>query len=90
MTARIGPADRDAADDFTFYVCTPRMFERVLSDESHVWGRHLLVLEQFSWQAARRAIGDLFEQTSGATWEELAARLGRYGHWECEDYVEHT
>jgi hypothetical protein len=88
VTASIGVAGDERSDNFTFYVSTPRRLERVVADESQLWGRHLLIVEQFDWTQVRTAIEKLCAGVTGDTWDAIASRLSRYGAWEFEDYRE--
>lgn len=86
VTASIGLAGDDASDNFTFYVCTVRRLERVVADEAQLWGRHLLITNEFDWDAVRSAIQRICDSVSGETWESIATEVGRYAGWEFEDY----
>lgn len=88
VTASIGLVGDDGADDFTFYVCTPRRLERVLTDEAYVWGRHLLIVAAFDWALVRAAIERVCDHVTGKTWDLIANQLARHGAWEFEDYRE--
>lgn len=88
VTASIGIAGDDGSDNFTFYVSTPRRLERIVADESQLWGRHLLIVEQFDWVLVRNAIEKICDEVTGDTWDAIASRLSRYGAWEFEDYRE--
>ena len=43
-------------------------------------------MSRWDYQTLERALGDLCLHTEGRDWAQIAARLSRYGHWECEDY----
>lgn len=88
VTASIGVAGDEGSDDFTFYISTPRRLERIVADESQLWGRHLLIVEQFDWALVRNAIEKICNEITGDTWDAIASRLSRYGAWEYEDYHE--
>jgi hypothetical protein len=88
VTASIGVAGDEASDNFTLYVSTPRRLERIVADETQLWGRHLLIVEQFDWTTVRNAIEKICDETTGDTWDAIASRLGRYAAWEFEDYRE--
>lgn len=88
VQADIGLEAGEAVDTFTFYVCTPKRLEKVLQVEPCQVGRHLLIVGRFDWAVVEASIRGLVDDLRGESWEELAAKIGRYGLWEFEDYVE--
>ncbi|MHB2020411.1 MAG: Imm8 family immunity protein [Candidatus Xenobia bacterium] len=89
MTAAVGELGDEAADNFDFTVVTPRSLARELSEGPHyLLGRHLVIVERFDWDLVEAAIRSVVEREEAPTWEELAARIGRHGEWEYEDYQE--
>ena len=90
VQAEIGLEGEEGADLFTFYVCTVTKLRAVLRAEGCLVGRHLLLLERFDWERVERAITRIIDKTEGDTWEEIAGKIGRFGLWEFEDYVEPT
>lgn len=88
IEADIGVKGESGADIFTFYVCTPGRLARTLGQVPHQFGRHLLVVERFDWSVVEAAIRELIADLSASSWDELAEKIGRYGLWEFEDYVE--
>ena len=50
--------------------------------------RHVLVIERWDPTLVESAIRNLCQTTFGETWNEIAERLSRFGHWEFEDYRE--
>ena len=88
VQAEIGPETGQGTDTFTFYVCTPERLQRLLQVAPCQTGRHLLIVEQFDWAVIDLVIRDLLGSLSAQSWEQLAAKIGRYGLWEFEDYVD--
>jgi Immunity protein 8 len=88
VTASIGLAEDEGSDDFTLYVCTPRRLDRVVADESQLWGQHLLIVERFDWSVVRTAVEKMCDEITDETWDAIASRLSRYAAWEFEDYRE--
>ncbi|MHB2019148.1 MAG: Imm8 family immunity protein [Candidatus Xenobia bacterium] len=89
VTAEVGEAGDEAADNFQFTVVTVRALERAVTQSPFfVLGRHLIVVRAFDWQIVESAIRRAVERAQGRTWEELAGRIGRHGAWEYEDYNE--
>jgi hypothetical protein len=89
VTASIGPANAEGEELFQFAVCSPAgLADLVDLPKGYSFVRHLLVIERWEPALIEAAIRDLCERTFAGTWPEIAARLGRYGHWEFEDYRE--
>ena len=88
VEADMGVRGEPGTDSFTFYVCTPIRLARTLGKMPHQFGRHLLIVERFDWSVLDTAIRQLIGDLSADTWNELASKIGRYGLWEFEDYVE--
>ena len=88
VMADIGLEGSPGADEFTFYVCTPKRLSKVVQHEGFQFGRHLLIVERFDWDTVERAIARICEEATGDTWEQVAKKIGRYGQWEFEDYQE--
>lgn len=88
IEANIGVRGESGADIFTFYVCTPTRLSSTLRLMPHQFGRHLLVVERFDWSVVEVAIRALLGSLSADSWDDLATKIGRYGLWEFEDYVE--
>lgn len=86
--ADAGVKIEEGADTFTFYVCTPTRLKKVLQVEPCRVGRHLLIVQHFDWAVVEASIRNLIGNLTGESWKELAAKVGRYGLWEFEDYTE--
>jgi hypothetical protein len=72
-----GPSDGPGEESFCLTVCTPAALAEVLTDQPVLVGRHwLFVALPASGCRARR----------GPAWSEVAAKIGRLGLWEFEDY----
>jgi len=86
VTATIGPSDAAGGDNFDFVVATPRAFE--LRGEL-CWGRGLLLMNEFSWDAVRRMLQRLLAHAVRPTWSEVAAELNKELLWEFDRCAEH-
>jgi len=85
VTAAIGVAGQEGADNFDFVVVGPDWFGNNPPGNGFRWARHFIVLHAWDPKVVRRAIEDLCHRATGATWEEVASKLSRFGHWEFED-----
>jgi hypothetical protein len=88
VQAEIGPELSEACDVFTFYVCTIKFLQRILSKQSYQYGKSVILMEKFSWEIIENSIKEICGGTQGDSWEEIAARLSKYWDWEFEDYRE--
>jgi Immunity protein 8 len=90
MQADIGPVGEDSADTFSFEVCTPSgLASRLDRDARPYWGRGMLVVGAFSWDAVEAALDQFVRSVSGDDWAEVAEKLNRFMQWEFEDYQAH-
>jgi hypothetical protein len=58
------------------------------AEYSFVLGRHHLVVLVYNFEVIRRTLVRLVERYSGATWQDVAAKVSRIGYWEFEDYAQ--
>jgi len=100
VTAEIGPEKQEAADIFTFMVCTPDWLgrpgiptgaNRVAAEpwdetQTYVWGRRVLFLRKWNYGELLRIVNDLLSRSKASDWPAAAAQLSPYLAWEFEDY----
>lgn len=85
--AFIGTAGTKGEDSFNFLVCTPKWIERDLEKYGFLLGRgYSIIVKRYDFTQIQKIIQDLCRRVSGDSWEEIARKLGLYGHWEFEDY----
>ena len=82
----IGSADREGAESFYVFVCTPRYLTHWHGGDGPIIGRHILIVQAWHWPAIRDFLAHVVESEEAGTWEELTKRLGRLGRWEFEDF----
>jgi hypothetical protein len=86
VQAMIGPQEGVGEESFDFLVCTPHWLATQVLNRGYVLGRHYLFLSRYDYGVLRQAIQDVCDQAHGEDWQSVAAYLGRFGHWEFEDY----
>jgi len=86
VQAMIGPADRDGEESFDFTVCTPGWLAQQSREKGFAWGRGYLIVDEWRYETVERAVRDLVASSTANEWRELGERIGRYTHWEFEDY----
>jgi hypothetical protein len=85
IEVEIGPSGVTGGDLFHFEVVTP---QALLRRGGSQWGRGMLIVQSFSWEAVDRALSKLVLHATAETWTEAAAQLNREMHWEFDGYTE--
>jgi hypothetical protein len=80
-----GPSGSDGEESFDFTLCTPRWLETQL-EGAPLPGRHYLFVRRFDRAGVLRFLDEYCAGFTAGSWNEIAERLGRIGHWEYEDY----
>jgi Immunity protein 8 len=78
--------DSPGGDIFSLIVCTPGWLASKVAQSGSYVPRHHLVVGWWDWSPIRSAIVENIEREDAPTWAELAERVGRFAHWEFEDY----
>jgi hypothetical protein len=83
----IGTEDSPGGDLFGFTVVSP---QALIESETKpaMWGRHHLIVMDYSWQTVLDQVNKVLDICEGETWSEVAGKLSRYFYWEFEDYQE--
>lgn len=81
-----GPEGKQGEESFDVVVCTPRWLAQRVREEGPIIGRDHLIVERWDTTRVRRYLTDAVESHEAPTWPELAAKIGRIGKWEFEDY----
>ena len=84
----VGPSSSAGDESFDLTVCTPVWLKDTCERDGFVLGRHHLVVLVYNFEFIRRTLVRLVERYSGATWQEVAAKVSRIGYWEFEDYAQ--
>jgi len=94
LTVTIGSAGEDGGALYQLHVCTPNWIKHAIqyeSDDGSLWGRHMLVVEKFDVEKIEDLIKNKLKEISNNFPDdspvELSKKVGRYAHWEFEDYV---
>ena len=88
VAAHVGPLGGEGDELFYFTVCTPRWLLENEPEKGFLFPRHYLVVNRWDYRVVLRAIRDICLHAEADTWPEVASKVGRYGHWEFEDYRE--
>jgi hypothetical protein len=83
IDAEIGVKGQNGASRFGFTAITP---SAISARNERRWGRGYLILPEFSWDAVSQALQRLLAQSSGPSWEAIAAKLNKELLWEFDNY----
>lgn len=87
IQAMFGPEGVDGEESFDLLVCNNLWVERQSRLGAFSSG-HRLIVARFDIDEIRAFLEKAASKSSGASWEEAARKLGRYGKWEFEGYDE--
>src|SRR5687768_17385615 len=79
LTVIAGPADTAGEETFDFVVCTPEWLRRTHGETSNIIARHHLLVFRYDFDSIRATLSSLVASLEGETWDELGAKLARYG-----------
>ena len=82
----IGPEGDAAAESFDFEVCSPKWLLQHRTSKEVIFGRHMILAFDYDIRILESQLRRLCSRTVADSWQEIAARLARFGHWEFEDY----
>jgi hypothetical protein len=85
LQAMVGPLGSDGEESFDALVCTPEWFSADMKKDI-VSGRHHVFVKRYDYWALRNFIRGYCASCQGESWEEVALKVSRLGHWEFEDY----
>lgn len=83
-----GPRGMAGEESFDLLVCTPRWIAEQVNLTGLIVGRHLIIVDRIDLDAVAQYIRGYIAGLDEPTWPELAAKIGRIGMWEFEDYHE--
>lgn len=82
-----GPDDSNGEESFGLLVCNALYVQQKAMDGPFS-GRHHLIVSEFDVSVVRQFLLRAADHCSGGTWDQVAEKLARIGHWEFEDYSE--
>lgn len=81
----VGPADGEGEESFDVQVCTPQWIESAYRGQV-VDLRHHIHVDKYDFGRIKSRLEGMVAACEGATWSEVAEKVGRIGRWEFEDY----
>lgn len=88
LQVMVGPSDGEGEESFDFVVCSPEWLRGNSGEDRLVVGRHHILLFEYDYDLLKKAIERIVDDAGGSDWTEIATKIGRYGKWEFEDYVD--
>jgi hypothetical protein len=82
----IGPEGIDQSESFDVFVCTPAWIQAQLGEHGYMWGRHMLIAEEYDYELILRSLSAQVSSCTGNDWLEVANKIARIAAWEFEDY----
>ena len=79
----LGPSDGPGEESFDVVVCSP---EWLAERGKPTIGLHHIILARYDYDELLGVVLDYLEGCDGNDWAEVAAKVGRLGRWEFEDY----
>ncbi|MCP9619254.1 hypothetical protein FOH10_14380 [Nocardia otitidiscaviarum] len=76
----------EGEESFDLLVCTPRWIAEQVNRTGWIVGRHKLIVDRIDLDAVTQYLRGYIAGLDEPSWPELAAKLGRIGMWEFEDY----
>lgn len=86
LQALVGPEGGNGEESFDIEICTPKWLLENHGKHDVVFGRHRLIVFEYSYNLIINTIEKFIDSCSGNSWEEVAEKIGRLGKWEFEDY----
>ena len=84
----VGPDDSDGEESFDITVCSPKWLARKTEESGILSGRHHLIVTDYAKLVPY--LEKFIDDCEGESWTVITDELGRLGHWEFEDYKEHS
>ncbi|MNR82230.1 hypothetical protein D3C72_129850 [compost metagenome] len=81
---RVGIKDKEGADDFRVFVCTPEWLKN--SEKKTIWGRHMLIVDRYDLNLIAAELNSQVANCVGEDWLTIAHNLSKFAAWEFEDY----
>lgn len=76
---------RPGSEAFDIQVCTPAWLKSQCAGEGPIWGRHMLIVDVYDYEAIKGLIESYVARIDD-DWATIAMTLSRIGAWEFEDY----
>lgn len=82
----IGPDGDEGEESFDVQVVTPAWLEQRYASDGLAGGDGRLLVFEYDWSLIESYLRKRVAGCEGKDWQEVAAKLSRFSHWEFEDY----
>jgi hypothetical protein len=82
----VGPEGQPGEESFEVTLCTAEWLAQRARSEQIVDCRHHVVVGEYGFDDVERYFQRRVAACEGPTWQDVAAKVGRLGRWEFEDY----
>ena len=82
----VGQEGEDGTESFDVLVCTADWIKDQLTLERCIWGRHMLVVQEYDYALILELVSVRIASCDGKDRAEVANKLARIAAWEFEDY----
>jgi hypothetical protein len=89
VQAMVGPAGEDSYESFDFTVASPDWIRMKVEADGPIVGFHHVIVAKYDYAELVDLVTAFCASCEGNTWQEVAAKVGRLGRWEFDDYAEH-
>jgi hypothetical protein len=79
----VGIEGEKGEECFDIFVCTPKWIEHNYTKQTIITGLHTIIVQEYDFEKLKEAIDEIF-CAEGATWQEIANRIGYYGRSEMD------
>lgn len=83
----IGPQHHDAADSFSFTICTPSWVAKECSVDGFIWRWDILIVSEFNRSQITKIIEKFVSRSGAPTWHQIGEKISRRSNWEFDNYT---
>lgn len=84
----VGPEGERGEESFDITLCTSGWLSQLVREMGIVDARHYVIVNTYNYDEVERYLTRRVSACEGPSWDGVADKVGRLGHWEFEDYRE--
>lgn len=86
LTMCVGLEDDEVYEVFYVTVGTPIWYFKDKAEFEIIFGRHIIFVQEWNYHRLYNRLKQYVNSCKGASWGEVAEKVGRIAQWEFEDY----